>query len=130
MHVRRRACTVRVTATFMMLMRIVVRVGHTRMLIWTTHFDRHQIHLPMTHAAFGDQRLRKAFHLRCRAAQNRCFQAMIVIEMDMHRRHTHIMMRMMGCRHPRGKIALVMVVHVAHASDAVRRCFGGEPIRL
>ena len=85
MNVRQRVSTVRVTAMFVMFMRMIARCGYAHMLMRTAHFNRHQIHLPVTHATHGDQRLRKALHLRRRATQNRCLQTMIMIEMHMHR---------------------------------------------
>ena len=73
MHVRCRISTlpvimimiVRVVMVMivMLIVRMLVRMRcnacriSNGMLMRTTHFNRHQIHLPVTHAALGNQRL-------------------------------------------------------------------------
>ncbi len=56
MHVQWRTFAVLVTAIFVMLNRVVVRSGCMQMRMRTSHFNRYQIHLPMTHATLCDQR--------------------------------------------------------------------------
>ncbi len=55
---------------------------------------------------------------------------MIVIEVYVHRGHAHVVMRVMRGGHARCEVALVMVVHIAQAGDAMRGRIGGQTIRL
>ncbi len=47
-------------------------------------FDRHQIDLAVAHAALGGDLSGQGAHVGSRAAQKQGFQAVIVIEVDVH----------------------------------------------
>ncbi len=61
-------------------------------------------------------------------AQNHGFQAVVVIEMRMHRRHRDVVMIVMhGCEAAR-ELPLVMVEHVAQRADALPRACPLAPL--
>jgi len=51
---------------------------------------RHQVQGGMTHAALGRNLLRDASHFFCVAAQEQGFQAVVVVQMDVHGGHHQV----------------------------------------
>lgn len=89
-----------------------------------------QIDRPVPHAGLRDRLLRELLHCGCAALQEDRLQAMVMIEVRMHRRHDQIVMLML-CRHqPVGQRLFVMVVDVADHGHAVRRCVARDLLRF
>ena len=63
----------------------------------------------------------KAANLLRRAAQDHGFQAMVVVQVGMHRRHRQVVVVVLQAGDALHQVALVVVEHVRQAGDAVSR---------
>ena len=75
-------------------------------------FHRDHVELAMAHALLGDQGLGKLHHLLRMAAQDHGLDAIVVIQMRVHGRDSHVVMIVLDLREPAGELSLVMVVDV------------------
>ncbi len=71
-----------------------------------------QIELPMTHPAFGRECLSEVAHSRDGSLEQNGFNALLVVQMRMHRGDGQIVMCVLNAGQPFGQVTLVMVVHV------------------
>jgi hypothetical protein len=69
--------------------------------------------------ALGDHRLRKFAHFRGLAPQHRYFETIFMIEMNVHRRHLQLVMRVMRRRKQLSQPASVVREHIAKRGDAL-----------
>ena len=76
------------------------------------HFHRHHVEPPVTDLALGHQLVGELAYFGGRAPQDDGLQAIVVVEMHMHRRQHQLMMFVLKIGEPLGKVAGVMVVHV------------------
>ena len=72
--------------------------------------DGDEIELAVADTALGHHRLGELADRRRRSAQESSLEAVLVIEMRVHRRHRQIVMIMLDRRQSLGKFALVMIV--------------------
>ena len=81
--------------------------------------DRNDVDLSVTHTLLGNQGSRKLGDPTGRTAQNECLDAIIVIKMGMHRRQREVVVVVLRIHEPTSQMPLVMIVDVAHGSDAI-----------
>lgn len=82
-------------------------------------WDGHETDLAMRDAAFGDDRFRELVHLGGVAAKYCDFEALVVIEMDVHGRELMAMMLVMRVRELLRQVTGMMVEDVRECCDAV-----------
>src|SRR5712664_1180189 len=76
------------------------------------HFHRHHIEPPVTDLALGHQLVGELAHLGSGAAQDDGLQAIIVVEVHVHRRQDQLMVFVLKIGEPLGQVAGVMVVNI------------------
>ena len=83
--------------------------------------DGNDVQLSVANPGFRDDGIGTLVHGADRPPKNGHLKAILVIEMDVHRRQHEVVVLVLGFREPPGQFALMMVVDVAETADAVRR---------
>jgi hypothetical protein len=91
-------------------------------------FDRDQVYLAVADAAFGGDCFRQGAYFSRWAAQKQGFQAVIVVEVDVHAGDDQVMRVVLQIGEAFGQAAFVMVVDVGQIGDAVWRVFMFQPV--
>ena len=79
----------------------------------TIRIHRDQVELAMPHAGLRDHRLREVHYVLGLASQDHGLDAIVVIQVRVHRRDRHVVMIVLHLGKPAGELPLVMVVDVA-----------------
>jgi len=108
-------------------LQVHVRVGSGRMML-----DGDQVQLPVVDASFGDHRIGEPTDLARLAPQDHALDAVLVIEVSVHRGHRQVVMLVLQPRETLGQIPLMVVVDVGQIRDAVRArvTFLAQPIEV
>src|SRR5262245_3817195 len=99
-------------------MRMRVTVLVTRAAAFFFHCNRMELAVP--HAFLRHHRCREMPYLFSGAAQDHGFEAVVMVEMSMHRGYGEIVVLVMHVGEATRELPLVMVVDVAERTDAVR----------
>lgn len=81
--------------------------------------DRDEVQAAVAHARLGGQARGQLAHRRHRALQHGALEAVLVIEMHVHRRDHQVVVRVLALGEALGEIARVVVVHIGQARDAL-----------
>ena len=95
------------------------RVAPSCALRFVLHLDRDKTHLSVLDVALGDHRLGKFPDRGGAAAQDGDFEAIVVVEMNMHRRDLKIVMIVMCVRQSLRQFARVVIEDVGQGCDAL-----------
>ena len=99
--------------------RMHVVMMRARAVLADAHWN--DIYLAVSYAFFGDNRPRKCSHPLGRAAQNESLDAIVVVEMGMHRGKCQIVMTVLRIHQSGSQVAFMMVIDVADRRDTVAR---------
>lgn len=83
-------------------------------------FNRDQVEGAVAHPPFGRKFFGESSHIFCMATQDDGFQAIVMIEVDVHRGHHQIVCVMLQIGEALAEPAFMVVVHVGQAGDAMR----------
>ena len=88
------------------------------MAVSSAELDTDQIQHAVPDAALSDHFLRKFAHSLYRTLEHHCFNALVMIQMRMHRGKREVVVSVLNTGQSLGQFALMMVVHVRQIGDA------------
>jgi hypothetical protein len=93
-------------------------VRGTAVAVRLAHLDADQVQLSVAYAAFGDDGIGKITHPLHRTLEHDALDALLVVEMGVHRRDGEVVVRVLDARQALGELAFVMIVYVGQVRDA------------
>jgi hypothetical protein len=94
-----------------------VPVSPAAVAVRGTEFDADQVEFSVPHSALRDDGIGKLPHLLHRALQQGSFDALLVVEVGMHRRDGEVVVGVLDRCEPLGQLPFMMVVDVGKVCD-------------
>src|ERR1700761_3290177 len=99
----------------------VAVMGGGMLVLRPGDFDGGQRDTAMMHASFRNQAFGEIPDLAGGTAQQRHFEAVLMVEMDVEGRQDHVMVAVLRVGEPLREVALMMVVYIRDTTDRIAR---------